>query len=595
MTYILGLNCFHADSSAVLMNNGSIVFAIEEERITRLKHWAGFPKLAIRACLDEAGISINDIDHIAINSSPFSNLGNKINYSLSKFISPIYLYERFKNKKDRFSVKNNFIKEFENFSNDIKFHFLEHHLCHMASAYFASNFKEGVVVSIDGFGDFASGAYGYGSGINLKRDKRINFPHSLGQFYTSITQFLGFPNYGDEYKVMGLAPYGEAKYVEQLKEIISWNQSGEYRLNMKYFTHNNRDYTLRFNNGITTISNCFNKNLSKLIGDSRQENEELSQRHFDIAKSTQLVYEQAFYNLLNYLNIKYESKNLCLAGGCAANSVANGKIVSKTNFKSLYVQAAAGDAGGALGAAYLVYKKVNNLKPQSMSSPYLGPSFSNDLIYSALKNISKDELNDKGIKIFKIGDQYLNNESKFLDIIVDALISGLVVGWFQGRMEWGPRALGNRSILGDPRRSDMKDILNLKIKKRESFRPFAPSVLKEYINDWFYVPEDDIDVPYMMKVYKFKFKKDKIKLIPAVCHVDETGRLQTVSKSLNERYFKLIDLFFKKTDVPMLLNTSFNENEPIVCTPKEAIDCFLRTNMDFLAIGDFLLKRNDLI
>ena len=587
---IIGINAFHADSSAVLLKNDKLIFAVEEERLRRVKHWAGFPSLSIKLCLKEAGIDINDIDHIAINTNPFSNLRKKILYSSINKISLKFLYSIYKNKKERFDIKKNFLSEFGNLQKNIKFHFLEHHLCHMASAYYASNFKEAVVVSIDGFGDFSSAAYGYGKDLELKRTKRIIFPDSLGIFYTAMTQYLGFPNYGDEYKVMGLAPYGKDTMLSELKKVVSWNNQGEYKLNLKYFLHTNKEFKITWDNGEPIVSKNFSDEMVKLLGPAREPIEKLTQRDFDIAKCTQIIYEEALFNLLNKIYENSSSNNLCIAGGCGANSVANGKIIARTNFDSLYVQAAAGDAGGALGAAYLVSKKILNKRPKSMLSPYLGPCYKDKDISAELNSISKKILEKERIKIYKIGDNKVKDYNKFLDIVVDALISGLVVGWFQGKMEWGPRALGNRSILGDPRRKDMKDILNLKIKKRESFRPFAPSILKKNVHEWFEIPKQDFEVPYMMKVYKFR--EEKRNLVPAVCHVDHTGRLQTVTKSMNERYFDLISLFFKKTNVPMILNTSFNENEPIVCSPNESIKCFLRTNMDLLAIGDYLLVRN---
>ena len=316
-----------------------------------------------------------------------------------------------------------------------KVSFVEHHLCHMSSAYYASNFNDAAVVSIDGFGDFASGAYGFGKEMNLIRENRIIFPHSLGIFYTAITQYLGFPNYGDEYKVMGLAPYGKETMRNKIKKLVSWNDNGQYKLNLKYFSHTHKDFKIQWNNGVPVISKCFSDNLIELLGPARLSNEKIEQRHFDIAKSTQIVYEESFFNFLHHVYKKFPSNNLCLAGGCAANSVANGKIVNKTNFKSVYIQSAAGDAGGALGAAYCVYKKLFNKRPKSMYSPYLGTSFTNEEVFSKLVEIPEDILNEQRIRIYKIGDNKIKNLEDFRNNHRCSSIR--TSDWMvSGKMEW---------------------------------------------------------------------------------------------------------------------------------------------------------------
>ncbi len=485
------------------------------------------------------------------------------------------------------NLKNLFFEYFPNERFTGKFHFIEHHKSHLSSAFYASNFNKSAVLSVDGFGDFASSAWGFGLNNNLSIDEKIYFPDSLGIFYSAITQFLGFPNYGDEYKVMGLAPYGEDNYKEEMNEIIKFDKFGKFYLNQKYFLHATEKINHQWSECVPVIDNLFSNRLIDLLGNPRNSQDKLQKKHKDIAHSAQLIYEKALFNLLNYIYSLYKVENLCIAGGCGANSVANGKIRKFTPFKKIYVHPAPGDAGGALGSAYEVWHKIQDKRCLPMGGAYLGPSFSNIFIKKLL--VEKDVENNlikQNCEIYMIGDKKIPDEQTFLSLIASKIAEGLVIGWFQGKMEWGPRALGNRSILCDPRRTDMKDILNLKIKRRESFRPFAPSILKERVNEWF---EEESEVPYMMQVYKIKAKKRS--LIPAVTHVDGTGRLQTVDIKMNKKYYKLIKAFYDQTKIPILLNTSFNENEPIVHNPSEAINCFLRTKMDILAMEDFLIIR----
>ena len=587
MSVVLGINAFHADASAVLVSNGSVVSAIEEERFRRVKHWAGFPTESIAWCLKDAGISIDLVDHVAINTSPKANRLRRIFYTLSNRVDPRFIVQKVRNKRERSDLLVQLKNAFPSNTIDAKLHFVEHHYCHLSSAFFASPFHSSAVVSVDGFGDFASTAWGYGNGSHLDVDGKIFFPHSLGAFYTAITQYLGFPNYGDEYKVMGLAPYGQPTYLEAMRDMIKLLDDGRFELNLRYFTHATQRLPHHWSSGTPIVGTHFSSALEDLLGPCRSSNQLLEQHHKDIAHSAQRIYEETFFHLLNALYSQHPVDQLCVAGGCGANSVANGKITTHTPFKEVYVQAAAGDAGGALGAALAVWHDLDNTRCKPMGPAYLGTKFHcseiNDLFTD---EVLVDQLNNAGCSVMRIGDSELPNEDAFLDKIISAITTGHVIGWFEGRMEWGPRALGHRSILGDPRREDMKDILNLKIKRRESFRPFAPSVLREHVSDWF---EIDADVPYMMQV--FPIRADKRSFIPAVCHVDGTGRLQTVTHSENGRYYRLINKFFGRTGVPMLLNTSFNENEPIVSTPKEALSCFLRTNMDCLVLEDFLVSR----
>ena len=577
--YILGINAYHGDSSAALIKDGKILAAAEEERFRRIKHWAGFPSESIKYCLNEEGISLSQVDHVAINQDPKANLFKKILFSIMNRPDLTLITDRIKNKRERSDIKAILNKKIDiNFKGAV--HNIEHHLTHLSSAYHVSNFDEAISVSIDGMGDFASAAWSTCKGDEINIIDKVFFPHSLGIFYQAMTQWLGFPHYGDEYKVMGLAPYGQPKYMKEMREIVKLSEDGSFKLNLKYFKHHKEKIAYEWEDGQPNFLQLYNESLNGLLGPSRKKDEELTQMHKDIARSVQAMYEEAFFNLLNKLHEKYQIDNLCLAGGCAMNSVANGKVYRNTPYKKVYIQSAAGDAGGAIGAAFVTWHKLGGKDTSYMDHAYLGPHFSNSYIGELLKT-NATSLQEEHCQV-----TYEENLDKICDETSDAIIDGKVIGWFQGRMEWGPRALGNRSILGDPRRSDMKDILNLKIKRRESFRPFAPSILRDHVDSWF---EEDEDVPFMMQV--FQIKKEKRKLIPAVTHADGSGRLQTVTEETNLAYYSLISKFYSKTNVPMLLNTSFNENEPVVCKPDEALSCFLRTKMDFLVLGNYIIKR----
>jgi carbamoyltransferase len=581
---ILGINAYHGDSSASLVVDGKLIAAVEEERFRRVKHWAGFPSEAIKYCLQEAGISLSQVNHVAINRDPKANLLKKVGFTLKKRPDFGLVMERLKNAKEWSSIEENFSKAFPDESLKAKVHHIEHHLAHLASAYHVSPYDEAIVVSVDGFGDFASAAWGVGRDGNINIDDKVYFPHSLGIFYQALTQFLGFPHYGDEYKVMGLAPYGESKYLEQMRQIVILQNDGSFRLNLDYFRHHKEKVEYEWDNGIPSVGTLFSDQLETLLGPKRAEKSELTQAHKDMARSIQAMYEEAFFHLLNRLHERHGLDALTLAGGCAMNSVANGKVKRNTPFKHVYIQSAAGDAGGAIGAAFALWGRLHSKKPSFvMDHAYFGPSFSNDEIRPVLDN-SKEALAGEDCTV-----ELIEDENDLCRRTASAIAEGKVIGWFQGRMEWGPRALGNRSILGDPRRSDMKDILNLKIKRRESFRPFAPSILREAVSGWF---EEDDEVPFMMKV--FQIREDKRSDIPAVTHVDGSGRLQTVYESTNPRYYQLISAFREITGVPILLNTSFNENEPVVCRPEQALDCFLRTKMDVLVLGDYFIERKSL-
>ncbi len=579
---IIGINAFHADSSACLVIDGKLISAVEEERFNRIKHWAGFPIKSIKYCLEQSNLNISDIDHISINIDPKANYLKKLLFLAKHRPSFSLVFDRIKKKKKYNSIKEIINEEFKDYQFNGQINNIEHHYAHLSSAFHVSPFKEACILSVDGFGDFASTAWGYGKENDIKIDKKIFFPHSLGIFYQAITQYLGFKNYGDEYKIMGLAPYGKPNYINELKKILLVNSNGSFKLNLDFFKFHKENFNYKWEDGKVEIDNLYSNKLEELIGPERKKEEDLNQFHKDLAHSTQKVYEEAFLNILNNLHEKYQIDNLCIAGGCGMNSVANGKIKNQTKFKNIYIQPAAGDAGGSIGSAFAThFKNSNNKRSFQMKHAYWGTSFSEDEILDCL-NKSSEKIIYENCTFEKVADDKNLNST-----VAKAISVGKVVGWFQGRMEWGPRALGNRSILGDPRRSDMKDILNLKIKRRESFRPFAPSILREYVKDWF---ENDDEVPFMMKVYQIK--KDKRNEIPAVTHVDGSGRLQTVYKDTNEKYYNLIKEFYNITNIPILLNTSFNENEPIVSNPQEALDCFLRTKMDILTLGNYLIQRN---
>jgi carbamoyltransferase len=584
--YIIGINAFHGDSSACIIKDGNLIAAAEEERFRRIKHWAGFPSEAIQWCLLKAGIDLEDVKFIALNQDTRANFLRKAVFTFSSRPSLKLLLDRFQNKRKRLNIKDYLKKKFPNSKFNGSIISVEHHTAHLSSAFHVSPFDEAVAVSIDGFGDFASSAWGIGRGIKINLEERIYFPHSLGIFYQALTQFLGFHNYGDEYKVMGLAPYGKPIYIEQMRKIVKLKSNGTFELNLDYFRHHREKISYKWEEGSPNVGTLFSSKLEQLLGCTRTKDQVLTQKHKDIAHSAQAMYEEAFFHLLNNLHKTYKINNLAIAGGCAMNSVANGKILLKTPFKKIYVQAAAGDAGGAIGAALMTWHKVGGEQAKKRvathSHAYWGPSFTNDYISNLLKS-QKDRIEKENCKI-----DYIPKISELTKLVAAEIVKGKVVGWFQGRMEWGPRALGNRSIICDPRRSDMNDILNLKIKRRESFRPFAPSILSEAVSEWF---EQNDDVPFMMQVYQII--KDKRSKIPAVTHVDGSGRLQSVDATTNPRYYALIKEFKNLTGVPMVLNTSFNENEPIVCKPEEALETFLRTKMDMLVLSNWTIVRKN--
>ena len=573
--YILGLNAYHADSSAAIFKDGIMIAATEEERFTRVKHWAGFPEMAIKFCLNEAGITLNEVDHITIGRDPKAKYKRKIKYLLKTPSLIFKAVERFNNSRQVASLEEEFKKidsavDIETIRS--KIHNLEHHRSHLASAFFASPFEESAIVSIDGSGDFTTTMIAVGKGNQITVLDSVDFPVSIGLFYTAFTQFLGFPHYGDEYKVMGLAPYGEPRYVDKVRKTLRFLPNGLYTWDDSYFVQPTKA-GFKYENNIPSVGQLFSKRFIKEFGNPRQAKEELTQYHKDLATSVQRVTEELIFHILTKLRERTGLKNICIAGGVAQNSVANGKIAEATGFQEVYIPSAGHDAGISMGSALYLYNHVLQ-RPRAVPifNAYTGSRFSNEYIEMFLK--------DRGIRYRR-----LENEELF-DVVTSKLIEPGVVGWFSGRAEFGPRALGARSILADPRNNKAKELLNSKIKRRESFRPFAPSILKEYSSEYFTKSDE---VPFMEKV--FPIKPEKQALIPAVTHVDGTGRLQTVDREVSPMYYGLIDAFQKKTGIPILLNTSFNENEPIVNTPAEALDCFLRTQMDMLVLENCVIER----
>jgi carbamoyltransferase len=573
---ILGLNMFHADASAAIVQDGEVVFAIAEERLNRLKHYGGFPALAVKACLDSVGAKITDVDHVAVGQDSDANLTKKVQYALAnpaKILNFIRMRQRKESMRDLRSLLANAL-DVDSTKLQFQEHHLEHHIAHIASAYYCSPWEKAAGFSYDGSGDFVSTMMARCEGTEIEVLDRVYLPHSLGSFYTMICEFIGYKKYGDEGKVMGLAPYGKDTYVEQLRNVVGL-RNGNFQLDLGCFKPLGSNQGMQvLPDGTVRLARHFSDRMVKLFGQPREPHAEIHQRDMDLAYAMQHRFEEVFFHLLNELHSRLPLENLVMAGGCALNSVANGKIFDETPFRRTWIQPAAGDEGLAIGAALHTWHSVlKQPRRYEMKNSYLGPEFQDSEI--------ETELQKAGLSYRKLDRQNL------LDSVANQVADGNIVGWFQGRMEWGPRALGNRSIVAHPGRPDMKDILNARIKQREWFRPFAPSIMAEYQKEYF---ERDHPSPFMLHVYKIR--PEKRNDLCAVNHVDDTGRLQTVSREENELYYDLIDTFRRQTGIPVLLNTSFNENEPVVCAPQEAIACFKRTRMDGLAIGSYLVLKS---
>ena len=595
MTAILGISAFYHDSAAALIIDGKIISAAQEERFSRKKHDSSYPFNAVKYILKNSNLNISDLDHIVFFEKPFLKferlLETYLAFAPAGFISfsmsmPIWLREKLFQKKFLFDKLK---QHDENFNDIEKIKFSEHHYSHAASAFFPSPFKESIVLTLDGVGEWATTTVAIGKDNDLKMLKEIHFPHSLGLLYSAFTYYTGFKVNSGEYKVMGLAPYGTPKYKELITEkLMDLKPDGSFKLNMKYFN---------YATGLTMT----NKHFSNLFGEQvrNPKKDKLSQFHMDIAASIQAVTEEVVLRLTRSLAAEYKIKNLCLAGGVALNCVANGKILKEKIFENIWIQPAAGDAGGSLGAALAYWhrdlKKPRNDFKDQMNGSYLGPKFNDEEIEKKLKNLNA---NYKKL-----------SEEEIIKLTVKGLSDNKTVGWFQGRMEFGPRALGGRSILADPRSEKMQKELNLKIKFRESFRPFAPSILREDLSEWF---DLNCDSPYMLLVADVKKDKqidvtkksnelfgiEKLNIkrssVPAITHVDYSARIQTVHKATNSKYYKLLSEFKDTTKCPILVNTSFNvRGEPIVCSVEDAFNCFMGTNLDILVVENFILFKND--
>lgn len=566
--YILGISCYYHDAAAALLHNGKIIAAAEEERFTRKKHDKTFPINAITFCLEKAQITSEQIEYIAFYEKPILKFERLLMQHIAMFpfsywsfykAMPNWIVEKLRVPTTiRKKLKNRKLK----FNGEILF--IEHHMAHAASSYLVSPYDESAILTVDGVGEWTTTAYGYAKGNEITLSKKIDFPHSLGLLYSAVTAYLGFKVNNDEYKIMGLAPYGKPVYYEQMKKLIEVKEDGSYALDMSYFTYH---YKLK------SISQKFIDEF----GPARKSESQLEQRHKDIAASVQKITEEVMFKMLNHLYKETKCENVCIAGGVALNSVANGKITKNTPFKNIFIQPAASDAGTALGAALYVWHTIlGNKREYVQTTSYFGPSFTSEEI--------KNFLDEHKI----VYTQY--NEKEIPKKTAELINQNHVIGWFQGAMEWGPRALGNRSIMSNATHPDMKDILNAKVKHREMFRPFAPVILQEKVHEWFEIDKDEES--FMLSVYPFK--EEKRKLVPSVVHVDGSGRLQTINKQQNWQYYSVIKEYEKLTGVPILINTSFNiRGEPIVCTPQQAYRCMMGTGIDYLIMDTFIIARKD--
>lgn len=573
---VLGLNAFHADSAAALFRDGQLVAAVAEERLNRIKHFSGLPVLAVQQVLSDAGATLADVDAVAIARDSLANLRSRLAYVVKNLRKTSKLAPGRLNDRASLRDVEGLLCDACNLPREAfkaKIHRVEHHLAHAASSFLVSPFERAAVLTIDGFGDFASALWGLGEGSNIKVLGRVTYPHSLGILYTAVCQFIGFDRYGDEGKVMGLAPYGQPSFAPAMQRLLQLTPDG-YELGLRYFCHHTVGVeTGAAEDGSPQIGPLFTQALSDEFGPPRVRGSEITQRDMDIAASLQQRLEQAVIHLANMLHKRTGETRLCLAGGVALNGVANGKLLEHTPFREIYIQPAAGDDGTAIGAAAWVNARTG-LKRFVMQHAAWGPSFTDSEIDAALHDAG-DELDVRTLSDADIAAQ-----------AAAIIAEGGIVGWFQGGSEWGPRALGQRSILAHPGHPRMKAILNARIKQREPFRPFAPAIKAERLSDYF---ESAHPSPFMLMVYRTR--PEKYAKLCAVDHHDHTGRVQTVDRGVNPRYWGVIDAFEKLTGTPVLLNTSFNENEPIVNTPAEAIDCFQRTNMDALVIGNRLVVK----
>ena len=579
---IVGLNAYHGDVAAAVLRDGALVAAIEEERFCRIKHVAGFPSRAIETALAMAGVTPAEVDVWAIARGRRVHLWRKAWFALTHRPGAALLHQYRSTAGKNRHVPEVIAQTFGLRLSDVEARatYVEHHPAHLASAYYTSGMQEAACCAIDGFGDFVSVSVAHGRGGQMDVVDRTYFPHSLGLLYLAITQHLGFKKYGDEFKVMGLAPYGTPAHTDAIQTLVHLEPGGRFSLDLECFRHWTGEISMAWESGEPQVPDIFTDRLIDRLGPARRPDEPVGKRHEDIAASVQRVFEEAAFHVLRGVHERVPLEALCLAGGCAMNSVANGKIRQHTPFKNVFIQPAAGDNGTALGAALQAWHAGGDRPAgERMQHSYWGTEYDAAAIAAVIRNSGVVEQG-------RCTWQTIDNEAALCRETASRIADGQVIGWYQGRMEWGARALGNRSILADPRRRDMRDIINQKIKFRERFRPFAPSVLAESIDQYFVGAVHD---PFMIQVYPVR--PDKRETIPAVTHVDGSGRLQSVTRESNPRYWALINAFRAKTGVPVLLNTSFNENEPIVERPEQALDCFLRTDMDLLVMGPHMLSK----
>lgn len=580
---ILGLNAYHGDAAAVVIQDGKLVSAIEEERLNRIKHSAGLPEGAFLQLLARDSIPPEEVEWVSIAKNPKVHLAQKALFVLKQRPPFDFLRKRFIVSRESQALSHTLGGLLQcNGQWRAKEICVEHHLSHAASAFYLSGFERAALLTVDGFGDFSSVLFGVGEGNRIKVMKRILFPHSLGLLYTAATQFLGFEKYGDEYKVMGLAACGEPRFIKEFRQLTRLEKDGTFKLNEAYFPHSTGEMEMTWSFGEPVLGRAYSEKWKILFGPPRHPENLITQRDRDLAATIQAIFEETLFHLLRTLHQKTGLKTLCYSGGCAFNSLANGKIFSETPFQKVYIQPAAGDAGTALGSAlYHYHHRLDRPRDFVMDHAYWGPEYTEREINEELR-MKNEELKEEDCSVERI-----QTEADLCQRTAGAIASGKIVGWFQGRMEWGPRALGNRSILVDPRRSEMKETLNRRIKQREDFRPFAPSVLEEKADEWFLMKTRES--PFMNFV--FPVCPEKKEKIPAVTHIDGTARVHTVSRAANPLFWNLIHEFERITGIPMLLNTSFNENEPIVCSPRDALNCYLRTKMEVLVLGSHWIER----
>ena len=577
---IVGLNFFHADTAAVLIKDNEVIAAAEEERFTRIKHFSGFPVQSLDFCLKKGNLKVEDLDYISVNTNPYYNLNSKFFYVFSNFSKTLSFTRRIGRLKKKWNINQSLYNYFGN-TKPIKIKYIPHHISHASASVFHSDIDQGLSVSFDAAGDFSTiEVHDVNNGV-FKKINTTKFPHSLGILYQALTQYLGFKNYGDEYKIMGLAAFGEPTYLEKLKKICSFN-NGEFKLDLKYFTHHKIGFSFDFPDGYPVFDDLFSSKLIDILGAPRSPNQEISQKHKDIARSTQALFQNIFQEIIYYFKKKTNHKNLFLSGGCAFNALNNKSIGEKNDFETINIYPNSGDAGGALGSAlYTNFNFNKNYKKKSYSTLYLGTEETDEEIskniYENFSNIASDYESVK-----------FTNTENLLKEVAACLSDGLVVAWHQGRMEFGPRALGNRSILANPTIANIKDIINIKIKSRESFRPFAPSVISEFAEEYF-VLNKNLNYKFMNVICDTQISKRH--LIPGVVNIDNTSRPQIVEREDNNLYYDLINEFYKLSKIPILLNTSLNISEPICRNSEDTISSFLNSEIDILAIGNNLIKR----